>query len=108
MYYPKSQIKTNLRTPGGEFTISGTNQDYKGYYYLISNGQAYSGKSPNDPISQLLLPNDQNPLKTTLQGDAESDISIALSPPLAFTLPQEYINSSKINVFFLMINQFKK
>jgi hypothetical protein len=100
MYYPKSQIKTNLRTPGGEFTISGTNQEYKGYYYLISNGQAYSGKSPNDPTTQLLLPNGQNPLITTRQGDAESGIigSYTLSSPLVFTLSSDYVAATNLNV----------
>jgi len=100
MYYPKSQIKTNLRTQGGEFIISGTNQEYRGYYYLISNGQAYSGKSPNDPTTQLLLPNDQNPLVTTRQGDAESDtgVDFTLSPPLIFTLPPDYVTSTNLNV----------
>ena len=100
MYYPKSQIKTNLRTQGGEFIISATNQEYKGYYYLTSNGQAYSGKTPSDPTTQLLLPNDQNPLKTTLQGDAEGNVdgSFVLSPPLIFTLPPDYVTSTNLNV----------
>jgi hypothetical protein len=100
MYYPKSQIKTNLRTPGGEFTISGTNQEYKGYYYLVSNGQAYSGKSPNDSTPQLLLPNDQNPLITTRQGDAESGIigSYTLSAPVVFTLSSDYVAATNLNV----------
>jgi hypothetical protein len=100
MYYPKSQIKTNLLTRGGEFVIFGTNQEYKGYYYLTSNGQAYSGKSPNDPTSQPLLPNSQNLLKTTIQGDAEGEVggSFTLSPSLTFTLPSDYVASTNLNV----------
>jgi hypothetical protein len=55
MYYPKSQIKTNLYTNGGEYILSTTNQPYKGYYYEISTGKKYSGKFPKDTLDILLL-----------------------------------------------------
>jgi hypothetical protein len=45
MYYPKSQIKPNLYTNGGEFILSTTKKEYKGYYYKISTGQIYWKKS---------------------------------------------------------------
>jgi hypothetical protein len=48
MYYPKSQIKTNLYTNGNEFLVSTTNQPYQGYYYEISTGQQYTGRNPQD------------------------------------------------------------
>ena len=101
MYYPKSQIKTNLRTQGNKFSLSGTGEEYQGYYYITSNGQAYSGKTPSDPTSKLLLPNDQNPLNISSQTDAEASVpNLTSSPPLTFyTLPSEYVNSSKIDVF---------
>jgi hypothetical protein len=54
MYYPKSQIKTNLYTNGGEFSNSITNQPYQGYYYETSNGQLYTGKNPQDGPNILL------------------------------------------------------
>jgi hypothetical protein len=56
MYYPKSQIKTNLYTNGGEYILSTNQQNYKGYYYEISNGNKYTGKFPNDGNNTLLIP----------------------------------------------------
>ena len=47
MYFPKSQIKTNLYTNGDEFSILGNNTFYIGYYYSVSNGKFYTGKNPN-------------------------------------------------------------
>jgi hypothetical protein len=48
MYYPKSQIKTNLFTNGDEYYISTNGESYKGYYYKTSNGQVFTGKTPDD------------------------------------------------------------
>jgi hypothetical protein len=56
MYYPKSQIKPNLFTNGGEYILSTTKEEYKGYYYKISTGQLYTGKNPNEPQPILLEP----------------------------------------------------
>lgn len=61
MYYPKSQIKTNLYTNGGEYILSTTKESYIGYYFEISSGQKYTGKTPQDGINILLI----NPPQTT-------------------------------------------
>ena len=53
-FYPKSQIKQNLHTNGGEYILSTTKEEYKGYYYEISSGKRYTGKSPNDAPNILL------------------------------------------------------
>lgn len=58
MYYPKSQIKTNLFTNGKEYILSTTKKEYKGYYYEVSNGNKYTGKSPQEGNNILLLPPD--------------------------------------------------
>ena len=55
MYYPKSQIKTNLYTNGGEYSLSTTKEPYKGYYYETSNGQKFTGKFPKDGTNILLV-----------------------------------------------------
>lgn len=55
MYYPKSQISSNQYTNGGELIYNLTKLEYKGYYYKTSNGQYYSGKTPQSPNSELLL-----------------------------------------------------
>jgi len=99
MYYPKSQIKTNLHTQGKEFIIASTGQDYKGYYYMTSKGQAYSGKTPSDSPTQLLQTTTQNPSLSAIAGDAEPGLGGSLiSNASFFTLPSSYISSTKINI----------
>jgi hypothetical protein len=60
MYYPKSQIKTGLYTNGDKFVNSITNQPYQGYYYEISSGQSYTGKTPQDGPNILLSFQEEN------------------------------------------------
>lgn len=55
MYFPKSQVKTNLYTNGGEFIIQNTSSPYTGYYYEISNGQYFSGRNPNESPTYELI-----------------------------------------------------
>ena len=55
-YYPLSQIKTNLYTNGDEFYQSDTGKPYSGYYYTISDGDAFTGKNPANGTSILLIP----------------------------------------------------
>jgi hypothetical protein len=55
-YYPKSQVKTNLYTNGGEYMTSQGKVEYIGYYYEVSNGKKYIGKSPQGQPSVLLIP----------------------------------------------------
>jgi hypothetical protein len=97
MYYPKSQIKSNLYTNGGEYILSTTKEDYKGYYYEVSSGQKFTGKSPQDGtnIRLILL----NPQITPIQDIANKGLtyvetqdeisggSYNINPPLR-TLPQ--------------------
>jgi len=59
MYYPKSQIKTNLYTNGNEYSLSTTNESYKGYYYETSTGEQYTGKNPQDGPNISLIPSPQ-------------------------------------------------
>jgi len=55
MYFPSSQIKSNLFTNGNEYILSTTKEEYKGYYYEISNGRKYTGKTPQDGQNILLI-----------------------------------------------------
>ena len=61
MFYPKSQIKTNLYTNGEEYILSTTKEAYIGYYFEVSSGQKYTGKTPQDGINILLI----KPQRTT-------------------------------------------
>jgi hypothetical protein len=59
-YYPKSQIKPNLYTGGGELTTepnqSNSPKYYIGYYYQVSNGTYFTGKTPQDGPNIPLYP----------------------------------------------------
>tara|TARA_R110000782_G_scaffold139106_1_gene231615 strand:- start:304 stop:966 length:663 start_codon:yes stop_codon:yes gene_type:complete len=69
-YYPKSQITTNLHTNGGVYALASTEEEYIGYFYKLSNGEKYTGKSPsNDNRLLTLIPNAS--LITLDNGDVE-------------------------------------
>jgi hypothetical protein len=55
MYYPLSQIQTNLHTNGNELALVSTGLPYTGYYWKTSKGEYFSGKNPQDLPSQKLV-----------------------------------------------------
>ena len=55
MYYPLSQITTNLNTNGGEFIYSSTKENYRGDYFKTSKGEYFTGKTPQDGPNELLI-----------------------------------------------------
>jgi hypothetical protein len=56
MYYPKSQVKTNMYTNGNEFYLINTQILYTGYYYETSSGKKYTGRNPSNGEGTLLTP----------------------------------------------------
>jgi hypothetical protein len=79
MYYPKSQIKTDLYTNGNDFLTSTTQTTYKGYYYEISTGEQFTGRSPEDPPNIKLLPISDDPI---LSPETPSETLITQDGPL--------------------------
>jgi len=61
MYYPLSQIKTNLYTNGQEFTLTlyTPSNSYVGSYWSTSDGKFFTGKTPQDtPNNEIFkIPN---------------------------------------------------
>ena len=55
MYYPKSQIVTNLYTSGQEYVIQSTSENYIGNYWKTSDGKFFTGKTPEDKNIQELV-----------------------------------------------------
>jgi hypothetical protein len=55
MYFPKSQIKSDLYTNGNEFVLESTSTPYVGYYFETSNGKYYTGKNTSDRPNQELI-----------------------------------------------------
>lgn len=123
MYFPKSQIKTNLNTKGGEFIIESTGEDYAGAYFATSTGKYYTGKNPQDPPLRLLteleskIVNDQTlnipTTKTSPQQNSTvwtwdylaspiSDNKIPTTPIRIYPIPsQEDYNLGEIQRYFL-------
>tara|TARA_R100001377_G_C3159287_1_gene99132 strand:- start:44 stop:703 length:660 start_codon:yes stop_codon:yes gene_type:complete len=56
MYYPKSQIQTELFTNGNDFTLTPSDESYSGYYFITGDNQAFTGKNPNDKPNRPLSP----------------------------------------------------
>jgi hypothetical protein len=75
MYYPKSQIKPNLYTNGNELVLSTDKTVYVGYYYEISTGQKYTGKTPQDGPSILLIPPPNSPTYDPTNREGESNFN---------------------------------
>ena len=55
VYLPKNRYES-LYTNGEEYIVASTGEEYIGDYYLVSNGSTYSGISPNNGNSSLLIP----------------------------------------------------
>lgn len=51
MYFPESQITTNLYTPGGEYMVISSGLEYIGYYWKTSTGRYFTGNTPQTPNS---------------------------------------------------------
>ena len=54
MYYPKSQITTNLYTGGDELMIASNKSPYTGPYYKLSNGKKFVGEVPTGSPIELV------------------------------------------------------
>jgi len=90
MYYPKSQIKLNLFTNGSEYILSTTNQEYKGDYYEVSNGNKYTGKSPEFPPNILLI---EPPQLTQATNDPQILASLDQNLIQTYSIFPEYTKS---------------
>ncbi len=94
MYYPKSQIKLNLYTNGGEFILSTTGEIYKGDYYKTSSEKLYTGKTPLDKPNILLLKLLDDPNEEFTGAGIRKDM------PITFDFPY---NQSPQNIRFIPI-----
>jgi hypothetical protein len=81
MYFPLSQITTDLYTNGDEFKyLNGfkQNQFYIGSYFKTSGGRFFTGKTPQDVPNDEIFPTSENNL-------ASSSLDIAINYPLNVT-----------------------
>jgi len=106
MYYPKSQIKTNLYANPGEFVTLQDNTPYSGYYWATSKGTYYTGKNPNDtPTLELIkstyTETQTTPLKTAvniISGSSSVDNYLNLRGINLNQLPRVYAPNYYLNV----------
>jgi len=98
-YYPKNKIQSILNTSGDEYILASTKEPYSGYYYKLSNGKFFTGKTPNDPNSKELIkaPNEEG-------GPTTLFLSSTPYSPLLPT-PQDYQNGEFVRYFVCRINQ---
>ena len=55
-YYPKSQIKSELYTNGGEFALKNGGAEYRGLYHEVAGGRYFTGANANStPTQELVL-----------------------------------------------------
>tara|TARA_B100000497_G_scaffold11315_1_gene12797 strand:+ start:5453 stop:7489 length:2037 start_codon:yes stop_codon:yes gene_type:complete len=94
MYFPKSQITTNLYTNGREYVYVGTEKEYIGFYFKTSNGKYYTGKNPNDPpVQELVIP------KSSKVNDAEEgEIGNYSQEAALYLVPDVYASSTSLNL----------
>ena len=77
MYYPKSQIQTNLYS-NGELSILSTKQAYTGWYWTTSSGKCFSGRNPSSKPPSLALGKVKN------KGFNLNDNEPAAQPPSSY------------------------
>jgi hypothetical protein len=100
MYFPKSQITPNLYTNGGEFVIIQSNKPYTGYYFKVSNGKTYTGRTPDDKPNIELIP--------TILENMELNNNIIITPtPFSFITSYEENTNSYLKVNTSNINNIK-
>lgn len=75
MYYPKSQITTNLYANSGELQRKNTGEGYEGPYYLLSNGKKYVGAFPSN-VSIELIPSTENEVEEDFDASRYSTITL--------------------------------
>lgn len=88
MYYPKSQIQTNLYTKGGELQIVSSQKEYIGFYWKTSKNEYFAGVNPNSGVAIELQPLSITP--TTSQN------SLVIEPYNKVYNNLKNINTSKV------------
>ena len=97
MYFPLSQITTNLDTNGEDYYVASTNQPYSGKYFKTSKGTSYTGATPKDGPNLLIVLG--QPENTTNQQDTEEGNPGSYNSSANATfLPLAYVNSNSNTV----------
>ena len=97
MYYPQSQITSNLYTNGNEFIYSNTQLPYVGYYWKVSNGKYFTGKTPQDTPNEEIIKSTSDRSQVILDPSYSSNISeVALAYDAPYVYDENIYNESNI------------
>lgn len=97
MYFPKSQITTNLYTNGKEYAYIGTDKEYIGYYFQTSEGRLYTGKNPNDPpVEEIIIFNPN--ISSQELDDTEGELGGFSTNTKLYLIPDAYAIASNIGL----------
>jgi hypothetical protein len=97
MYYPLSQLTTNLSTSNGEFILLDNGETYVGNYYATSDGNYFTGNTPQDGPNLMLVQdvanNSQKDVEAGLEGSfTTTDLDLNLNSTINL-LPPTYQSS---------------
>ena len=93
MYFPKTQVKTNLYTKGGEYVTLDSNTPYRGYYYETSTGEYFSGRTPNETPSFRLIKDISN----EIEGEPSAPPSSKFESDSFYLVEDGYARSTRLN-----------
>ena len=88
MYFPKSQITTDLTCTQGQFSLVEDGSPYVGKYFRTSKGINYTGASPDDgpnkPLQEANINTGEDNLDAELQSLASysRQANVNLLPPI--------------------------
>lgn len=100
MYYPKSQIKPGLYTRGNELVYASNKENYIGYYYKTSQGNFFSGKTPNSLNSERLILLTREYLDyTNPELLNEPILEVEAGREVEYTLDPDYRNATDIDYY---------
>ena len=98
MYYPLSQIQTNLYTNGQEYIIKYNNQNYTGFYWRSSTGKIFTGRTPQDPPNlELTAYTSNRSQETPTIANSFLEVALAYDAPYIGNDPNLYDENEILN-----------
>ncbi len=94
MYFPKSQITTDLTCTEGQFSLVENGDSYVGKYFRTSKGTIYTGANPDDGPNRPLQESNLNTGENNLDVESQSIASYSRQANVNL-LPPTYENIAK-------------
>lgn len=105
MYVPKSRIKENLYTPGDQFIVKSTGENYTGYYHSLFNGKFYTGRTTNDSnVREIVSEVPEDVLFTPPELNEVNRIALFLNDPDPIVPENQWIQRD-VQTFLALNNE---